>query len=76
MTQKIPEQLELRTDWPRAGTGKIVKKSLRDEYRPAGEPTGARRSSRLLAPLGPLGDGPTASSSSARGTSAAPPSLR
>ena len=32
MTQKIPEQLELRTDWPRAGTGKIVKKSLRDEY--------------------------------------------
>ena len=32
MTQKIPEQLERRTDWPRAGTGKIVKKSLRDEY--------------------------------------------
>ena len=32
MTQKIPEQLELRTDWPRAGTGKIVKKSFRDEY--------------------------------------------
>jgi cyclohexanecarboxylate-CoA ligase len=32
MTQKIPEQLELRADWPRAGTGKIVKKSLRDEY--------------------------------------------
>ncbi|HEY5384167.1 MAG TPA: AMP-binding protein [Acidimicrobiales bacterium] len=32
MTQKIPEQLELRTDWPRAGTGKIVKKSLRDQY--------------------------------------------
>ena len=32
MTQKIPEQLEVRTDWPRAGTGKIVKKSLRDEY--------------------------------------------
>ncbi len=32
MTQKIPEQLELRSDWPRAGTGKIVKKSLRDEY--------------------------------------------
>jgi cyclohexanecarboxylate-CoA ligase len=32
MTQKIPEQLEIRTDWPRAGTGKIVKKSLRDEY--------------------------------------------
>jgi cyclohexanecarboxylate-CoA ligase len=35
MTQKIPEQLEVRTDWPRAGTGKIVKKSLRDEYAPA-----------------------------------------
>lgn len=35
MTQKIPEQLEIRTDWPRAGTGKIVKKSLRDEYAPA-----------------------------------------
>jgi acyl-CoA synthetase (AMP-forming)/AMP-acid ligase II len=32
MTQKIPEQLEIRTDWPRAGTGKVVKKSLRDEY--------------------------------------------
>ena len=32
MTQKIPEQLEVRTDWPRAGTGKIVKKALRDEY--------------------------------------------
>jgi cyclohexanecarboxylate-CoA ligase len=35
MTQKIPEQLEIRTEWPRAGTGKIVKKSLRDEYSPA-----------------------------------------
>ncbi len=32
MTQKIPEQLEVRSEWPRAGTGKIVKKSLRDEY--------------------------------------------
>jgi len=32
MTQKIPEQLENRTEWPRAGTGKIVKKTLRDEY--------------------------------------------
>jgi cyclohexanecarboxylate-CoA ligase len=32
MTQKIPEQLEIRSDWPRAGTGKIVKKTLRDEY--------------------------------------------
>jgi acyl-CoA synthetase (AMP-forming)/AMP-acid ligase II len=32
MTQKIPEQLEIRTDWPRAGTGKIVKKTLREEY--------------------------------------------
>jgi acyl-CoA synthetase (AMP-forming)/AMP-acid ligase II len=32
MRQKIPEQLELRDEWPRAGTGKIVKKSLRDEY--------------------------------------------
>jgi cyclohexanecarboxylate-CoA ligase len=32
MTQKTPEQLEIRTQWPRAGTGKIVKKSLRDEY--------------------------------------------
>ena len=36
MTQKIPEQLEIRTEWPRAGTGKIVKKSLRDEYSVAG----------------------------------------
>jgi len=32
MTQKIPEQLEVRSEWPRAGTGKIVKKSLREEY--------------------------------------------
>jgi len=32
MTQKIPEQVEVRTEWPRAGTGKIVKKNLRDEY--------------------------------------------
>ncbi|MGH9093262.1 MAG: class I adenylate-forming enzyme family protein [Acidimicrobiales bacterium] len=40
MTQKIPEQLELRTSWPRAGTGKIVKKALREEYgaAPAGGP--------------------------------------
>jgi acyl-CoA synthetase (AMP-forming)/AMP-acid ligase II len=39
MTQKIPEQLELRTDWPRAGTGKIVKKSLRDEYAAGATPS-------------------------------------
>jgi cyclohexanecarboxylate-CoA ligase len=32
MTQKIPEQLEAVTDWPRAGTGKIVKKSLRERF--------------------------------------------
>jgi acyl-CoA synthetase (AMP-forming)/AMP-acid ligase II len=32
MTQKIPERLEIRTEWPRAGTGKIVKKALREEY--------------------------------------------
>ncbi len=32
MTQKIPEQLEIRDDWPRAGTGKIVKRTLQDEY--------------------------------------------
>jgi protein-tyrosine-phosphatase len=32
MTQKIPERVEIRTEWPRAGTGKIVKKALRDEY--------------------------------------------
>ncbi len=38
MTQKIPEQLEVRADWPRAGTGKIVKKALREEY--AGRDTG------------------------------------
>jgi acyl-CoA synthetase (AMP-forming)/AMP-acid ligase II len=36
MTQKIPEQLEVRSEWPRAGTGKIVKKALRDEYSVAG----------------------------------------
>jgi len=32
MTQKIPEQLEVRRDLPRAATGKIVKTKLRDEY--------------------------------------------
>jgi cyclohexanecarboxylate-CoA ligase len=32
MTQKIPERVEIRTEWPRAGTGKIVKKTLREEY--------------------------------------------
>jgi acyl-CoA synthetase (AMP-forming)/AMP-acid ligase II len=32
MTQKIPEQLELRVEMPRAATGKIVKTKLRDEY--------------------------------------------
>ena len=32
MTQKIPEQLEVRADMPRAATGKIVKTQLRDEY--------------------------------------------
>jgi acyl-CoA synthetase (AMP-forming)/AMP-acid ligase II len=36
MTQKIPEQLELRQDMPRAGTGKIVKNKLREVY--AGQP--------------------------------------
>jgi acyl-CoA synthetase (AMP-forming)/AMP-acid ligase II len=32
MKQKTPEQLEVRTDLPRAATGKIVKTKLRDEY--------------------------------------------
>jgi acyl-CoA synthetase (AMP-forming)/AMP-acid ligase II len=32
MTQKIPEQLELRTEMPRATIGKIVKTKLREEY--------------------------------------------
>ena len=32
MTQKIPERLELRDDFPRAGTGKVVKKDLRQLY--------------------------------------------
>ena len=75
MTQKIPEQLELRTDWPRAGTGKIVKKSLRDEYgrpavsRPAAaSPARPRRASRP-----DRRPAPTASSSSAPATSAARP---
>jgi cyclohexanecarboxylate-CoA ligase len=37
MNQKIPEQLEIRSEeMPRAGTGKIVKNKLRDEY--AGKP--------------------------------------
>ena len=73
MTQKIPEQLEIRTDWPRAGTGKIVKKSLRDEYAERREPARRPRAGGLVVPPGPLGAGPTASSSSAPGTSAAPP---
>jgi acyl-CoA synthetase (AMP-forming)/AMP-acid ligase II len=32
MTQKIPEQLEVRTDWPRGGTGKILKRELKAQY--------------------------------------------
>jgi acyl-CoA synthetase (AMP-forming)/AMP-acid ligase II len=36
MTQKIPEQLEIRDEMPRAATGKIVKTRLRDAY--AGQP--------------------------------------
>jgi len=32
MTQKIPERLELRDEMPRAGTGKIVKKTLKEIY--------------------------------------------
>jgi acyl-CoA synthetase (AMP-forming)/AMP-acid ligase II len=32
MTQKIPERLEIREDFPRAGTGKVVKKDLRQLY--------------------------------------------
>jgi cyclohexanecarboxylate-CoA ligase len=32
MKQKVPEQLELRTEMPRAATGKIVKTKLREEY--------------------------------------------
>jgi acyl-CoA synthetase (AMP-forming)/AMP-acid ligase II len=32
MTQKIPEQLELRTDWPRGGPGKILKRELQAQY--------------------------------------------
>jgi cyclohexanecarboxylate-CoA ligase len=42
MTQKIPEQLELRhEEMPRAGTGKIVKTKLRDEYAATEPPSGA-----------------------------------
>ena len=32
MNQKIPEQLEVRPDLPRAATGKIIKVKLREEY--------------------------------------------
>jgi acyl-CoA synthetase (AMP-forming)/AMP-acid ligase II len=32
MTQKVPEQLEVRTEMPRAATGKIIKVKLRGEY--------------------------------------------
>jgi acyl-CoA synthetase (AMP-forming)/AMP-acid ligase II len=34
MTQKIPERLEMRDEMPRAGTGKIVKKTLKEIYAP------------------------------------------
>jgi acyl-CoA synthetase (AMP-forming)/AMP-acid ligase II len=34
MVQKIPERLEVRDELPRAGTGKIHKQRLRDEYAP------------------------------------------
>ena len=34
MTQKIPERLEVRDEMPRAGTGKIVKKTLKELYAP------------------------------------------
>jgi cyclohexanecarboxylate-CoA ligase len=40
MTQKIPEQLEVRADMPRAATGKIVKTKLRDEYASRPWPSG------------------------------------
>jgi len=40
MTQKIPEQLEVRDDMPRAATGKIVKTKLREEYASRPWPTG------------------------------------
>ena len=33
MTQKTPEQLEVRDEMPRLATGKIAKNKLRDEYR-------------------------------------------
>lgn len=42
MTQKIPEQLEIRNEMPRAATGKIVKKALRQEYK-ADPPEGRAR---------------------------------
>ena len=57
MTQKIPEQLELRTEWPRAGTGKIVKKTLRDEYAARRERRRPGRGRRRCLP-GPIGDQP------------------
>jgi cyclohexanecarboxylate-CoA ligase len=33
MMQKIPEQLEVVTDFPRGGTGKINKRALQDDYK-------------------------------------------
>jgi cyclohexanecarboxylate-CoA ligase len=45
MTQKVPEQLEVRSDMPRAATGKIVKTKLREEYSvppPAGSSSSTR----------------------------------
>ena len=32
MTQKIPERLEIVEEMPRAGTGKIVKKTLKEMF--------------------------------------------
>jgi acyl-CoA synthetase (AMP-forming)/AMP-acid ligase II len=44
MTQKVPEQLEVRRDLPRAATGKIVKSKLREEY--SAKPAPARSPGR------------------------------
>jgi acyl-CoA synthetase (AMP-forming)/AMP-acid ligase II len=32
MMQKIPEQVEVVTEMPRAGTGKIVKRTLQERF--------------------------------------------
>jgi len=70
MTQKIPEQLELRDEWPRAGTGKIVRRRRCGRNTPA-RCRSARRGERRRTSRRRKGSAhPIGCASSAPGTSA------